>query len=376
MIDSIHKTIPWFQPQTDEDERRCVLEVLDSNYLNEGEWTERFEKAVKTHIGIDYAVGVSNGTSALTLSLMAAGIGPGDEVIVPNLTFIATANAVRLAGAEVKLVDIEPHRMTLDPDQVKKSLSRKTKAIVTVDVNGRGAAYDFFEAFCQEKGLVLICDAAEALGSSYQNRKLGTFGDAAAFSFSSNKTVTTGQGGMVVTRRRDLYEKVLALKDQGRPKRGSGGNDLHPYLGFNFKLTNLQAAVGVAQMRKLELRLQQSKRRDHSYWNTWKDLKGIHFFEDFEKGEFRQWTDCLVDEPHLMENLLTEMGFGFRRFWFPLHRQEPYAKSSGSFPVSEAISGRGFWLASSFALEEEQIREAALSLGSRLKSIAMSSAND
>ena len=361
-----HKNIPWFQPETDSEEKNYILEVLASNYLNEGEWTTRFEEAVKNALGIDYAVGVTSGTAAIALSLMAAGIGPGDEVIVPDLTFIATANAVRLTGASVKLVDIEPRRLTLDPDLVKKTLTKKTKAIVPVDVNGRGAAYDFFESFCKEKGLILVCDAAEALGSSYRGRKLGTFGDAAAFSFSSNKTVTTGQGGMIVTRNREIYEKAVALKDQGRPRRGTGGNDLHPFLGFNFKLTNLQSAIGLAQMKKLEARLKKAQWRDRLYREQWKEIPGLHFFDDGEAGEFRQWTDCLVDAPELLESELAKISYGYRRFWFPLHTQEPYRSSDESLKISTSISKKGFWLASSFSLELDDIVSTARHLRNRL----------
>ncbi len=350
------RDIPWYQPETNSIERDFVLSVLDSGYLNEGEWTTRFENEIKSTVGSSYAVAVTSGTAAIALSLMAAGIGSGDEVIVPALTFIATANAVRLTGATVKLVDIEPHRFGLDPDLVKKSLSARTKAIVTVDINGRGAAYDFFEPFCKEKGLILICDSAEALGSSFRGRKLGTFGLAGAFSFSSNKTVTTGQGGMIVTNDRSLYERAVALKDQGRPRRGTGGNDLHPELGFNFKLTNLQAALGCGQMQKLAGRLDQAKLRDAIYRSAWAGIADLKFLDDSEAGEYRQWTDCLCEQPEKLEAILTGLHYGYRRFWFCLATQKPYQAGLENFSQAISVSKRGFWLASSFSLTENDIR--------------------
>ena len=185
---------------------------------------------------------------------MALGIEPGDEVIVPDLTFIATANAARLAGAAVVLVDVDPHRLTLSPQAVEAAITPRTRAVVPVDVNGRGADYVALERICRDRGLVMVCDAAEALGSRYDGKPLGSYGDAACFSFSPNKTLTTGQGGMIVTKSASMADRLYELKDQGRRVRGSGGDDLHPVMGFNFKFTDLQAAVGLAQLEAFDAR--------------------------------------------------------------------------------------------------------------------------
>ena len=232
-----------------------LRDVLAREYVNDGPLAREFERKLAAFVGARHAVAVTSGTAAIALSLMAAGIGPGDEVLVPDLTFIATANAVRLAGADVKLVDVEPMRFGIDPDAVEAAIGPRTRAVVTVDVNGRGADYTRLEPLCRKHDLVLICDAAEALGSKFAGRMLGSFGLAGCFSFSANKTITAGQGGMIVTDSDALHEPLRELKDQGRRKGGTGGDDDHPVLGYNFKFTDLQAAVALAQFDEIEQRL-------------------------------------------------------------------------------------------------------------------------
>jgi perosamine synthetase len=341
-------------------EREYVLQVLDSNYLNEGDVTARFEQKLAEFLGVRHCVAVTSGTAALTLALMALGIGHGDEVIVPDITFIATANAVRLAGADVNLVDIEPERFTLDVEKVARAISRRTKAIIAVDVNGRGASYGELETIAAQNGLLLLCDAAEALGSHYGDRCLGTFGDAGCFSFSANKTLTTGQGGVIATGNTDVYHRLLELKDQGRRTRGTGGDDLHPVMGYNFKFTNLQAAVGLAQFEKLRERLAHAKQREDWYIERLQNLPGLVLPSlNNRVGEVTQWTDLLVADRKLVEAAFRQAGIGFRCFWHPLHRQVPYAADDADFSASIEISRKGLWLPSSFNLTEEQAERTA-----------------
>ncbi len=244
--------IAWFGPHLTGRELDRLRDVLDRQYVNDGPLAREFERRLAAFVGTRHAVAVTSGTAAIALSLMAAGIGPGDEVLVPDLTFIATANAVRMAGADVKLVDVEPVRFGVDPDAVEAAIGPRTRALVTVDVNGRGADYTRLEPICRKAGLVLICDAAEALGSRFAGKMLGSFGLAGCFSFSANKTITAGQGGMIVTDNDALHDRLRELKDQGRRKGGTGGDDDHPVLGFNFKFTDLQAAVALPQFDEIE----------------------------------------------------------------------------------------------------------------------------
>ncbi len=351
------ENIPWFLPEVDSRETQALAKVIETGYLNDGNVTREFEKRIADLVGVKHCVAVTSGTAAISLSLLALGIGPGDEVIVPAFTFIATANAVRMTGAEVKLVDIESKRLTLDLELVRQSITPRTKAIVPVDVNGRGANYQDLIQICRDNGLALVTDSAEALGSHWNNQPLGSFGDAGCFSFSPNKTVTTGQGGMITTNSDRVHEILRELKDQGRRVQGSGGDDRHPVLGFNFKLTNLQAAVGLAQLDRLHERLRHAQQRDDWYRAFLKDCKHIAFPESADgQGEICQWTDILTEHKEKISNALQAKNIGSRNFWFPLHWQKTYACAKNMFPVANEISQKGLWLPSSFSLTETQAK--------------------
>jgi perosamine synthetase len=352
--------IPWFQPEMTGAELGRLAEVLDRNFLNDGPLTREFERQVAQRAGVPYAVAVTSGTAAITLALMAKGIGPGDEIIVPDLTFVATANAARLTGGTVVLADVEPVRFALAPEAVASRLTPRTRAVVPVDVNGRGADYRWLEPFCREHGLALVCDAAEAFGSAFDGKPLGSFGDAACFSFSPNKTITTGQGGVVVTRHEDVYHRLLELKDQGRRQRGTGGDDLHPVIGFNFKFTDLQAAVGLAQLGAFDARVAHARKRDRWYKDALDGLPGIVFPDiSSEPGETRQWTDVLIERRDDVRRELDRRKIGVRAFWFPIHRQDPYRVDDEAFPNSLRASGQGLWLPSHFHLSEEEVGRVA-----------------
>ncbi|MBU6446998.1 MAG: DegT/DnrJ/EryC1/StrS family aminotransferase, partial [Verrucomicrobia bacterium] len=331
-----------------------------SQYINDGEVTAQFEQAVANFIGCKHCVAVTSGTAAIALSLMALGIGPGDEVIVPDFTFIATANAVRLTGAEVKLVDIEPVRFTIDPNRIRSAIGPRTKAIIPVDVNGRGADYAAIESIAKECGLAVICDSAEALGSKYQGKYLGTYGDAGCFSFSANKTVSSGQGGMVATNKPEVYHRLKELKDHGRRFGGTGGNDLHPVMGYNFKYTNLQAAIALAQFGKIEKRLQHFQQRDQWYRTALEFCEGITLpLLHTDTGEVRQWTDLLCLDRSRLEELFHKEAIDCRPFWLPLHRQKPYLLPDVGFENTIQISAQGLWLPSFFDITKEDIHRVA-----------------
>jgi perosamine synthetase len=351
--------LPWFLPEMTGAEIGRLTGVLNRNFLNDGPLTREFEGQIAARVGVPYAVAVTSGTAALALALMAKEIGPGDEIIVPDLTFVATANAARLTGGTVVLADVERDRFALAPEAVESLITTRTRAVVPVDVNGRGANYRWLEPFCRNRGLALICDAAEAFGSKYDGRPLGSFGDAACFSFSANKTITTGQGGMIVTADERLYHRLLELKDQGRRQRGTGGDDLHPVMGFNFKFTDLQAAVGLAQLEVVDQRLQHAQRRDRWYREALDGLSGVMFPDTAsEVGEVRQWTDVLIGRRDDVRRELDSRNIGMRAFWFPLHRQAPYF-TDVRFPHADHVSDRGIWLPSHFRLAEDDVGRVA-----------------
>jgi perosamine synthetase len=260
-----------------------------------------------------------------------------------------------MIGAKVKLVDVEPRRFTIDVDKAAAAIGPRTRAIITVDVNGRGADYDALSALAQAKGLKIICDAAEGFGSKYRGRALGTFGDAACFSFSANKTITSGQGGMIVTNSDHVYYRLRELKDQGRRHGGTGGDDLHPVVGFNFKYTNVQAAIGLAQLERLDERVAHFAQRDSWYREGLSGCPGITFPERPNwEGEVLQWTDLLCADRSRLQQALLQSGVDTRAFWFPIHRQEPYRMEDSHFSNSIKVSQCGLWLPSSFSLTRSQ----------------------
>jgi perosamine synthetase len=331
-----------------------LRQVLDSNYLNEGQFTEQFERRLAALLGIRHAVAVTSCTAGLFLALKSLNIGPGDEVLVPDITFIATANAVTLTGARPVLVDIDPSTLTIDPQAAAAAVTSHTRAIIPVHVSGRGADMQAVLDLAERYELEVVEDAAEALESHYQGKPLGTFGRLGCFSFSPNKTITTGQGGLIVTNDDDLAVRLRELKDQGRPVRGTGGDDEHPRLGFNFKFTNLQAAVGLGQLELLPCRLSRMRHIFEVYRTELADLPGLHL-PGFRDGEVPQWVDAVVDQRDALAHWLTARDMHTRKFWHPIHSQAPYRLADTNFPNSTALCRRALWLPSSFTMTDEQL---------------------
>ena len=349
--------IPWWRPETGSEERDMVLRVLDSNFLNDGDVTRDFERQMAIALGARYAVAVTSGTAALFLSLAALGVQHGDEVIVPDVTFIATANAVTLAGATPRCVDIDPATLGMDPDAFERAITPRTKAVVPVHVSGRAAGIDRILNIAHAHGVIVVEDAAEALRSRHRGRCLGTFGRAGCFSFSPNKTITTGQGGLIVTDDEALSVRLRELKDQGRPIRGTGGNDVHASIGFNFKLTNLQAAVGVAQLARLETRIERLVSIYREYRRGLASLDQVRVLPfDVDHGESPQWVDALVE--HRSELVAHLKGFDIdcRPFWFPIHTQQPYRRPDHEFPNATRILPRALWLPSALSLSTDEVQ--------------------
>ena len=290
------KPIPWWSPQITNEDFSLVADVLRSNFVNDGEVTEQFEREIARLVGARHAVAVTSGTAALYLSLKALGVGHGDEVIVPDVTFIATANAVTMAGAKAVLVDVDEQTLALSPDACARAITPRTKAIMPVHVSGRAGTITEILNLAKSHELPVVEDAAEALLSGHEGKYLGTLGQAGCFSFSPNKTITTGQGGMIVTNDDELHLRLRKLKDQGRPVRGTGGADVHESVGFNFKFTNLQAALGLGQLNYLRARTDRQQRIYDLYREELAGIPAITLMQvNTVDGECPQWTDALVE---------------------------------------------------------------------------------
>lgn len=352
--------IPWWKPETGAAETDYVRSVLSSHFLNDGELTTRFEEEIAKLAGARHAVAVTSGTAAITLALMGLGIGAGDEVIVPDVTFIATANAVTLAGAKPVLADVDETTLCLCPQAMRRAITPRTRAVVPVHVSGRGGTLEQVLAVAREHGLLVVEDAAEALGSRYRDRCLGLHGQAGCFSFSPNKTIMTGQGGMIVTNDARLHARLRELKDQGRPVRGTGGDDAHPALGFNFKFTNLQAAVGLGQLHYYADRVARQCAIYRIYRDELREVAPVRLFPfAVDAGEIPQWTDIAVEARDELDRYLAQHGCGCRRFWHPIHTQFPYRGNDADFPIASRVVPRCLWLPSAFQLTDAQVRQVA-----------------
>jgi len=348
------RNVAWWSPAMSGGELARVSRVLESNYLNEGDVTTAFEAKVAELTGARHAVAVTSGTAALFLSLKALEIGAGDEVIVPDVTFVATANAVVMAGATPVLVDVDEVTLNISVPAMEEAFTARTKAVIPVHVSGRAADMEAILRVCAARGIFVVEDAAEALCSRHRGRYLGTFGSTGCFSFSPNKTITTGQGGVVVTNDDQVHRRLRELKDQGRPARGTGGDDLHPAIGFNFKFTNLQAAVGLAQLEVLDARLERIRRTYAIYKDGLSGVEGVRVLPfDLKTGEQPQWADALAERRNELDAYLAENGAHCRRFWFPIHTQSPYRAPDDAFPIATRMSAKAIWLPSAFQMTDD-----------------------
>lgn len=346
--------IPWLAPETGRAEYAFIRKALDANFINEGALAALLEKQFRTLLKIDYAVTANSGTTAIFLALKAVGVGPGDEVLVPDITFIATANAVTLTGAKPVLVDVEPETLTMSVPAAARAVTRKTRAIVPVHVSGRAADMTRLMALARRRRLFVIEDAAEALGSKYRGRPLGTLGDAGCFSLSANKVVSAGLGGVVVTRNVEVFHRLKALKNQGRPQRGTGGDDVHDTVGFNFRFTDLQAGYALGQMIRFPRRVARMLRTHRMYLRELAGIPGIRVFGS-RKGEIPMWTDALAEHRDALVATLKARNIDCRNYWFPIHTQAPYRRPHARFPASTRLAPKALWLPSAFNITDRQV---------------------
>ncbi len=347
--------IPQYAPWFDGTEAEELADYMNSGgYLTEFQLTERFEKILCEYTGSPHAVMTNSGTSALVTMLYACGIGPGDEVIVPNYTMIATPNAVRAVGAKPVLVDVDLETLTLDLGKTRDAVSKNTKAVLLVLANGRepSSGIGAFSQLCDELGLLLLEDAAQALGSKYRDgRSMGTAGVAGMISFSPPKIITTGQGGCVLTSRDWLADGAKKAKDFGRER---GGVDIHPNFGLNFKFTDMQAAVGLAQMRKISQRVSLKREIFEAYRERLAPIEEVHFFDQDMEVTVPWFVEIAVPNRQELSEHLEDKRIGSRPMYPPINGQPIYGQH-GDFPNSTWVGSHGLWLPSSPQLTDLEI---------------------
>jgi dTDP-4-amino-4,6-dideoxygalactose transaminase len=347
------------------EERNMLLDAFDSNWIAPlGPDVDAFERELSEMIHGGPSVALSSGTAALHLALLLNGVDPGDEVLVPTFTFVATANAVRYVGAEPVFVDCSPSTWTIDPDLVESELRERARhgrlpaALVTVDLYGQMADYDALVPLCEHYGIPLIEDAAEALGSTYRGRCAGTMGNAGVFSFNGNKIITTSGGGMLVLPSEDLADRARYLASQARLPYP---HYEHTELGFNYRLSNLLAAIGRAQLRGLPRNIARRAHINANYRSALADLPGVTFMPIAEYGAPNYWLTCVsIDADRFgadredVRRALEGEDIESRPTWKPLHLQPVFAKSrvvGGS--VAGSIFDRGLCLPSGSALDAD-----------------------
>lgn len=357
------KRINQMEPWIGEEERRAVMEYLDSGgWLTEFRKTRELEELIADYVGSGYASVVNNGTISLVIALMALGIGNGDEVIVPDFTMIASANAIVLVGAKPVLVDIDPSNLCLDLEKAKAAITPWTKAMMYVSFNGRSHDMSKVVALASKYNLYLIEDAAQSLGSRYQGKHLGTFGEIGSFSFSFPKIITTGQGGALVTDNEALSRKISMIKDFGRAQ---SGVDYHEIIGLNSKFTDLQAVIGIEQMKKLDWRVQRKKQMYQLYYDLLRNMEQIRLIHTNLEDCCLWFIDIIVDGEGARDNLasfLSEECIGTRPFYPAIHTQPAYSGVKGDFKNSEYISRRGLWLPSASFLSDQDIERVCVEI--------------
>ena len=347
--------IPQIQPWINEEELEQLRRVVDSTYLTEHTLTREFEARTRELTGARHAVAMTNGTMALYCCLKALDIGPGDEVIVPDMTFIATSNAVIMAGATPVFCDILPDTFCIDVKRAEGVMTSHTKAIIPVHLYGQSADMDAVQTFAETHSLKVIEDAAQGVGVRFKGRHTGTFGKMGILSYYGNKTITCGEGGIVLTDDDDLARACYRLKNHGRDHKGIF---IHEHIGFNFSFTEMQAAIGIAQMNKLPRIIERKKAIHDRYVAELADLERLEATAIDDRSQPVHWfTSFLSDDAEQLATYLQEQDIQTRRFFYPLHLQPCYRgllEIQGDFAVTDSVYQRGISLPSSYLLTDEE----------------------
>ncbi len=350
------------EPMLTGNEEKYVLDCLRTNWISSsGSYLKKFEEGFSRYCGVESGIAVCNGTTALHLALAALGVGPGDEVIVPDFSIVSTAFAVLYCGAKPVCVDIEKDTGNIDPQAIEARITRRTKAIIPVHIYGHPCDMDAIMNIARRHKLFVIEDAAEAHGAQYKGRRVGSFGDAACFSFYSNKMITAGEGGMVLARSVKVADRCRSLKNLAFGKKV---RFRHEAVGFNYRMTNIQAAIGLAQLEQIDRMIERRRRNAQLYFQYLRGIEGLVFPVErpdcvnvFWMYGLRVKKSFGMSRDMLMRKL-AEQGIETRPYFLGMHTQPVLKKKGialGKYPVSKQWGQEGLYLPSSSSLKEDQI---------------------
>lgn len=357
---TLRKKIPVCEPKLDGNELKYVTKCFETSWISSaGENIQKFEQEFAQACGAKYGVSCTSGTAALHLALATLGVGRGDEVIIPTFTMIATVNAVTYTGAKPVLVDSEPNTWNINVKKIEEKITHRTKVIMPVHTYGHPADMDKILDIAKKYNLYVVEDAAEAHGSEYQGRKIGSIGDIACFSFYANKIITTGEGGMLTTDNEEMAKIARGLRGHAFSEER---HFWHNYIGFNYRMTNLQAAIGLAQMEKFDENVRRRIQNAKLYNSMLKNIKGITLPPQTKgvKNVYWMYSILVNDEFDItrdeLRKKLAKRGIETRTFFIPIHLQPIYFRRYNErFPVAEELCGRGMYLPSASTLTKEEI---------------------
>ena len=361
VIDRSTEFVQVASPDMTHHEFRSVMDAFISSWISsKGPYVKKFEEEFRAFVGARHAIAVSNGTVALHLALVALGVGPGDEVIVPDLTFAATINAVLYCGATPVIVDVDRDTWCMTLEIVERACTPRTKAIIPVHLYGRPAEIGPIATFARQRGIAVVEDCAEAHGATYQGRTVGQFGDVSCFSFYANKIVTTGEGGMCLTNSAELAQSLRQLRDHGMaPDRSYW----HERVGYNYRITNLQAAIGQSQLWRIEQTLERNRRVAELYRAALSGIPGVRFPPDMpEEYHPVVWLACVLVPAEKRQAIMQAAHVAkveMRPFFYPLSALPPYEKYARDCPNSVELSATGINLPTSRAIDDQIVERVA-----------------
>lgn len=372
--------IPIAKPYLTEDEAKAAHDTILTGWITQGPKVAEFERRFAEYTGAPYAVAVSNCTTALHLAMIVSEIGPGDEVICPSMSYIATANCIQYVGATPVFAEVNPVTYNLDPVDTEKRITSKTKAILLVHQIGMPAAIDAFREIAKRRGIKLIEDAACAAGSEYKGKKIGSHSSLVCFSFHPRKVISTGDGGMITTDNEAYYNRLRLLRQHGmsvNDRVRHESNKLifedHIEVGYNYRLTDIQAAVGICQLEKLDWIISERRKIAMRYHQEFKDIDCLRlptesegYFSNYQSYSIYLKDNCPVSRNELMQKLL-DMGISSRRGIMTSHRETAYKHLNLSLPVSEDAADRSVILPLYVPMTDEDVSKVISAIRSILK---------